>query len=260
MIQSALYREPVLVDSVLHRHKKLLPLTDFSIAGGMHAVFITATEFPQAALDFPLVFINVGDAGASADATQADRTLLTPIALLGLSADENLHVDNGRWTGRYVPAFIRRFPFIAAAVDGADAPGVFVDAGWPGFNDTAGEPLFTEDGKPAETLTRAMEFLERFEQEAQRTSQFCARLAELDLLKEMQADATLPTGDVVRVDGFLAVDETKLLALPDAVVLELHRNGILTLLHAHLMSLANLRYLVQRKADRETAKAAPVAT
>lgn len=256
MIQSALYRDPVLVDSVLHRHKKLLPLTDFSIAGGMHAVFITATEFPQAALDFPLVFINVGDAAA---ATEAERTLLTPIALLGVSADENLHVDNGRWTGRYVPAFIRRFPFIAAAVDGADAPGVFIDGGWPGFNDSAGEPLFTDQGKPAETLTRAMEFLERFEQEAQRTRQFCARLAELDLLKKMQADATLPTGDVVLVDGFLAVDETKLLALPDAVVLELHRNGMLTLLHAHLMSLANLRYLVQRKAERVAAKAASVA-
>ena len=253
MIQSALYRDPVLVDSVLHRSKKLLPLTDFSIAGGMHAVFITATEFPQAALDFPLVFIHVGDAAAT---TEAERTLLTPIALLGVSADENLHVDNGRWTGRYLPAFIRRFPFIAAVVDGADAPGVFIDAGWPGFNDSAGEPLFTEQGEPAETLTRAMEFLQRFEQEAQRTRQFCARLAELDLLKEMQADATLPSGDVVLVDGFLAVDETKLLALPDAVVLELHRSGMLTLLHAHLMSLANLRYLVQRKADREAAKAA----
>lgn len=168
MIQSALYRDPVLVDSVLHRRKKLLPLTDFSIAGGMHAVFITATEFPQAALDFPLVFINVADADAATDA-DAERRLLTPIALLGVSADDNLHVDNGRWTGRYVPAFIRRFPFIAAAVDGANAPGVFIDAGWPGFNDTTGEPLFTEQGKPAETLTRAMEFLERFEQEAQRT-------------------------------------------------------------------------------------------
>ena len=44
------------------------------------------------------------------------------------------------------------------------------------------------------------------------------------------------------------------------MVLELHRNGMLTLLHAHLMSLANLRYLVQRKADREAAKAAPAAT
>ena len=253
MIQSALYRDPVLVDSVLHRHKKLQPLTDFSIAGGMHAVFITATEFPQAALDFPLVFINVGDA---AEATDAARSVLTPIALLGVSADENLHVEGGRWTGRYVPAFIRRFPFVAAAVAGADAPGVFIDAGWPGLNDSVGEPLFDDQGQPAETLTRAMAFLERFEQEAQRTRQFCARLAELDLLKEMQADATLPTGDLVRVDGFLAVDESKLLALPDAVVLELHRNGMMTLLHAHLMSLSNLRYLVQRKSDREAAKAA----
>jgi hypothetical protein len=38
--------------------------------------------------------------------------------------------------------------------------------------------------------------------------------------------------------------------LPDAQVLEMHRNGMLGLVHAHLLSLANMQALVERKGKR----------
>ena len=48
----------------------------------------------------------------------------------------------------------------------------------------------------------------------------CRRLRELDLLHDMRFDATLPDGSKLGVDGFLTVDEKKLGALDDAVVVE----------------------------------------
>jgi len=66
----------------------------------------------------------------------------------------------------------------------------------------------------------------------------------------MQADVTLPGGQTVKVEGFMSVDEDKLNKLPDATVLELHRNGMLMLLQVHLLSMNNLRDLVDRKAAR----------
>jgi len=244
VIQSALYRSPVLLDPALHRDWKVGALSDFSIARGMHAVFLNAAEFAQAALEFAVVFVHAGERDAAGAPT------LSPIVLLGLSQGENLHVDGGRWDGRYIPAFIRRYPFLTANLRGTGSTGVLIDSAWSGLSGSEGEPLFDAADKPAPALQRAIQFLEVFEAESQRTRAFCAHLATLDVLKEMKADATLPDGGTLSVDGFLAVDEEKLRALPDATVLELHKSGMLMLLHMHLLSLHNLRHLVERKARR----------
>lgn len=249
MTNSALYRDPQMLDSVLHRHKKLKAPSNFAVTKNMHAVFLAATEFPQAAPEFAIIFVNTGER------LPDGKPMVSPVALLGLVANENLRLDGDQWVGRYMPAFIRRFPFLTARVEGSDAPGVFVDAAWEGFNDTDGERLFDDEGKATDALKRAIEFLQRFDDEHLRTRAVCQRLVELDILKEMTADATLPNGESVKVEGFLSVDEDKLNGLPDATVLELHRSGILMLLHAHLISLNNLRDLVERKAARIAARA-----
>ena len=252
MINSALYREPELLDPARHRGLKMGTLADFSITKGMHGAFITVTEMPQAALEFPIVFIHSGERDA------AGRPTVSPIVLLGLAVNENLFVDGARWDARYIPAFIRRYPFLTATLRHAGTTGVMVDRAWSGFSEREGEALFEADDQPAPALQRAMEFLQMFETEAQRTRSFCARLAELDLLREMKADATLPQGQTLSVDGFLVVDEEKLHKLDDMIVIEAHRNGMLMLLHLHLASLANMRHMVERKA-RRAAAAAPVA-
>jgi len=247
LINSALYRDPQLLDSKLHRRKRLKRLEDFSITRNMHAVFVAAAEFPSAGIDLPIIFVNTGER------TALGQPMVAPVALLGLVANENLHLDGTRWDARYLPAFIRRFPFLTAGVPGSSTPGVFIDMAWSGVNDTEGEALFDADGKPTEMLANSISFLQRFDEEQQRTRAFCARILELDLLKEMQADATLPNGETLKVDGFLLVDEAKLRDLPDAVVVELHRSGMLGMMHAHLMSLGNVQHLVERKATRVAA-------
>lgn len=251
MINSALYREPQLLDPAHHRALRMGTLSDFSITRGMHGVFVTATEMPQAALEFPLVFVHTGERDASG------RASISPIVLLGIAQNENLFVDGTRWDARYIPAFIRRYPFLTATLRNAGATGVMIDRAWSGFSETEGEPLFDAGDKPSPALERAMNFLEMFETEAQRTRMFCNRLAELELLKEMKADATLPDGMTLSIDGFLVVDDEKLQKLPDDRVLEMHRNGMLMLLHLHIASLNNMRALVERKARRvQAAKAA----
>jgi hypothetical protein len=251
LVNSALYREPVLLDSKIHRHKRLQTLDDYSITSGMHAVYLTATEFPHAALEFPIIFVN------TAEKIENGKKMISPVALLGLTVNENLHVADKRWSARYVPAFIRRYPFLTAPVQGLQQPGVFIDLAWRGVSDSDGEPLFDDEGKPTPMLQRAIDFLTRFDEEQQRTTLFCKRIVELDLLTEMQADATLPSGETLKVEGFLVIDEPKLGALPDATIIELHRSGMLMLMQSHLMSLINVRHLVERKAVKMAAAQAP---
>ena len=244
----SLYHRPVPLDPAQHLKRRIVPLADYSIARELHAVHITATEFPQAALEFPIVFVETGNSDG------AGRPEMTPAALLGLSHGENLYVDGGRWDARYIPASIRRYPFLTATLPGADGVNVLVDDAWIGFGEHAGEPLFEADATPAPALRRAMDFLERYAHEAERTRAFCERLRRLGVLKEMKAEATLPNGQSISVDGFHTVDEDRLRAFPDDTVLELWRNGMLMLIQLHLVSLANIRHLVNRKAVRVAAQ------
>jgi len=244
----SIYRRPIALDPALHRGRRVLPLSDFSIAGEVHAVPITATEFPHAALEFPIVFVETGTRDG------AGRAAMTPAALLGLSDGENLYVDRSRWDARYIPAYIRRYPFLTATLPGSGGINVLIDEAWGGFGEQAGEPLFEADDSPAPALRRAMDFLERYEHEAERTSAFCERLRRLGVLKEMKADATLPNGEAISVDGFHTVDEDRLRAFPDETVLELWRNGMLMLIQMHLVSIVNIRHLVNRKAARVIAQ------
>jgi hypothetical protein len=54
------------------------------------------------------------------------------------------------------------------------------------------------------------------------------------------------------VSGLLVVDDKKLAALPDATVLSLFRSGELHLVSMHLVSLANMKELVDRMAQRRS--------
>jgi len=236
---SALFRAPEPLDPSRHGALRLAPLRDYSIAARMHAVFVAATEIPEAALEYPIVFVQSGEL----DECGVPR--VSPVALLGLAQGENLYVEGSRWTARYVPAFVRRYPFVSGR------QGPMLDVAWSGLSAVEGEPLYDAQGRPGAQLAEALSFLERFDAEALRTQLFTARLAALDLLRPMQADATLPDGQTLTVEGFRVVDEERLRALPDADALELHRCGMLMLAHLHRASLAHMRRLVERKARRE---------
>lgn len=241
-----LYRRPVPLDSSRHAKRRVQPLADWRFCANQHAAYLTVTEIPHAALEFAVVFVRDGDT-------------VSPVVLLGLEAGENLFVDpaTGNWRARYVPAAFRRYPFITSQAQPGQPAQVLVDESWPGFGEVEGEPLFGPSASPGgnagqtPALARALEFLQRFEDEVARTRAFCTRLAELGVLEPMKVDATLPGERKLRVDGFEAVDEKRLSELPDATVLELFRNGMLGMLQLHLASVANVRNVVDRKGERE---------
>ena len=95
--------------------------------------------------------------------------------------------------------------------------------------------------------------LETLETEIQRTRLVGKRLLELDVLREMRFDATLPDGRQHTVDGFLTVDDQKMTNLPEKVVAELHRSGVLGLVHMHWVSMGNMRRLVDWYVERSAA-------
>jgi hypothetical protein len=124
------------------------------------------------------------------------------------------------------------------------------DAASAALAGSEGEPMFTPEGEQSKLMTEIVGQLEKLEVEIQRTQNICRLLRDLDLLQEMRYDATLPDGSKLSLDGFLVIDEAKLNALADDKVLDLHKNGILGLIHAHYISMGNIRKVLEWHAER----------
>lgn len=237
------YQTPVVLNSEEHREWKLRPLPGVGFTRNAHAVLLLAHEFFDAAREFPIVFVRDGDS-------------VTPIAMLGLADQENLFTDNsGRWFARYIPAYIRRYPFILSepindqtylAVDTA-CEAVVTGAG-------DGQRLFDENGEMTEALKTIQEFVSQFQDSFNVTRQYTKMLDELGLFREMSLKAIMKSdGAEHSLAGFLIIDEEKLQNLPDEKIVELHKTGALRGIHTHLFSLANVNQLIERQAAKKTA-------
>lgn len=246
MINQALHRQAVAADSAEHRFVRMkVPVTDWSIASEVNSLFIAVTEFGDAARDYPVVFVRAG--------TEDDgKPAIAPIAVLGVKPAQNLFVENGQWRAAYQPAIIRAYPFCVGRLD-AERFAICFDAAWSGIGGSEGQRLFDDEGGPTPFLAEVQKQMELMENEITRTRVMCRRLRDLDLLREMRFDATMPDGSKLTVDGFLTVDDQKLDKLGDAAVLELHRSGLLGLIHAHFVSLGNMRKLLDWHLARQQA-------
>lgn len=208
-------------------------------ASGQHLAFaretnsllMAVTELPLAALDLPCVFVASGDQH-------------TMVSVVGLRDKENLYIDaEGRWDPHsYLPAFIRRYPFVLAEQPGSDQLTVCVDESFDGLNGSDGEALFTSEGKDTPYLQQLQKFLLDFHNDMQRTTLFAKRLHELGLLVERNIDFKLGEQHL-NLNGFKVVDEDKLRQLAPDVVQELFTSGALGWIHAHLLSLNNVSKL-----------------
>ena len=239
MSDAVYYEKPVALDREKHRNLKVRATGSFGFAGKANSLYLAGVEFNEACKEFAIVFTRVG----------SGRTV--PVAMLGLRARENLFVDaEGKWDASYIPAFVRRYPFVLAELPGRAEMAVCVDEAFTGLNSSQGEPLFDAQGKDTPFLHNALDFLQRYQAEYMRTELFCQRLEQAGLLMEMNAKADLVDGRSFTINGLMIVDEKKLLALPDPAALSLLRSGELHLISMHLVSLSNMQKLVDRMAAR----------
>lgn len=237
MKQLLIYDQPIVLNRVQHRHLRIKPsLTDFRFARTTNSVPLTTLEFADAARDYPIVF--------SGDPEQPGM----PAALLGLSHEDNLFVqDDGAWAAdSYVPAFVRRYPFVVANQDDAsDGFAVCIDKSFL-CEEQEGLALFDESGADTPALTRALTFLTDCQRAIERTQAFMQQLRESKLLIARAIQVEQPGGGRQSLNGFCVVDEERLQKLGSRVLEKLSRTGTLGLLYVHLMSLTNVRRLSAR--------------
>lgn len=230
--QLLIYRDVQPITRDKHGELSLKVGKDFGFASAVNSVPLMAAEFPTAASDLPIVF------------TEAEGSVL-PVAVLGIEQDANLMVDaEGQWRGEYVPAFLRRYPFVFASSEEGKTFTLCIDEAYDGLNrEGRGERFFDSDGERTQYLAKVLDFLQDYQAHFQRTRAFCTRLVELDLLEAVEAQISLPEGGKRTLTGFKAVNRQKLKALPESTLQAMLGSDELEMLFIHLQSMRNFNRL-----------------
>lgn len=217
------YKNPQPINSQRHAKAGIKELHDFRFARDTNSVPLGADELFVALAFYPIVF------------TQTDPPV--PAAVLGVGGNRNAFVDEtGQWRANtYIPAYIRRYPFILATAP-ANQAYLAIDEAAESFSPQGGERLF-EGIAPSKVTQQALEFCQAFQAQFQIAQALGEVLKGAGVLVSRRIDIQRTDGARVSLDGFQVVDETRFDALPDDKFLEWRRRRLLGLVYAHLMSM-----------------------
>ena len=226
-----LYASASVLDRDRHASLRFAPGADFAFAAGTNSLPVVLSEFVHLARFCPLALVRAEGGDPIA------------VAVLGFASGENLFLDpSGNWLGPYIPAWLRRYPFLLAQ-SGTPAVGHFVlaaDLTARHFAAGQGDPVFRADGT-SDAIGHAMGFCLRFEQELAATRAFGRTLAEAGLLTEeteADRDASL---------SFLGIDHEALARLRSRRLADWRDNGMLAAALAIIASQRRWRSLSARR-------------
>ncbi len=229
-----MFKNIVALDRVTHRDLHFNPNQTYAFAAQMMVTPIVAGEANLIAREYPLLF-----------ALQPDRL---PLALLGVDKDRNAYVDaNGHWLARYIPAHLRRYPFMLAdSAATPDAEGarnftVMIDSAAPHLQGNQGSALLGAAGEPTAILQQVQQVLMSLQRDELRTRKLVTEIESAGLLRERVLEARPKKGKPFALEGLRIIDKEKFAALPADTLLSLHQSGALALIYAHLLSLNNLQ-------------------
>jgi hypothetical protein len=232
------YHNPEPLDAQRHGNLGLTANFDFSFTREVNAVPINMIEMPQLCHYYPIAFSPDENA--------------TPVVLLGLRDGENLFVDSqGNWLEHaYIPAYIRRYPFIFSELPDSDQLTLCVDMNSDGVAEDTDQPFFDSEGNATELANNAMEFCKSYHAAAQQTMAFSRALADADLLVERQAELNVAGGRKLNFSGFRIIDEEKFGQLDNDTFLQWREKGWLPFIYAHLFSGAQWQRLTRLLNER----------
>jgi len=228
-----MYKSVEVINLDQHKNMATKEVNSLDFAKKTISMPIGFIEFYEACRDYPIFFAK--DINGSWFAT----------ILLGYK-DTNLLIDDeGKWKpGKYLPAFVRRYPFILVKTDDENFSLAFDGDCSEALNETNKDRcFFDKDGNASELTKNAMKFLIEIQNTVQATEQFIKDLIELDLLEEKTAQIVSKEGETHAVNGLFVVSEQKLGALSDKKKAELCKKGAIPLITAHLISLGNIHRL-----------------
>lgn len=221
---------PILLDK--HQNTKIKAIANFDFAKDINMGPVMLHEFSKVAPIYPIVFIEGSKEGS-----------FKPVSLFGLEPSENLFIKEDIWQATYIPATIRRYPFVLASSPDSKHFTVCVDENCTDLNEEEGQALFTEEGQPTEILEKAKLYLQELQKMETFTDEFVNYLIQQKLLVPLNIKVPI-NNSLKTINGAYAINEELLNLLPDETFVEMRQKGYISAIYAHLVSIAQVDRLV----------------
>jgi hypothetical protein len=220
--QVMFYRQPEPLSIDRHRNLGAKRIErPFAFLLQAHVVPITVNEFGVAAGSYPVIFAG------------PDKT---PLAVMGARSGENVFVSPAGEVDpeAYLPAFVRRYPFVFAADNSGERLVLCIDRAAPMIGENPDVPLFNGD-QPSQYTQEAMEFCKEFERHRRATEEFLKIVTEYNLFENKTV--TLANRNPDGTEGPVQTI---------AELLRLKESGALGPIYAHMVSLLQWPKVIQR--------------
>lgn len=215
-----------ILDAQAHRHLRLRPVSPLM----QQFVVVVPSEFPSAAAICPILFAKDPETGR-----------FYAGALFGFKAGENLLADSQSGVAPFRPLEQQREGFFISGDD------VAIDCASPRISETAGEPLFDEDGGPTQATRQIQRILGLLHAGLAESERFIAALTGHRLIEPVDISLRFDDGERVDLVGLYTVSLDRLHALDDAAVLSLFRSGDMQLAYCVASSLKQVGVLADRR-------------
>ena len=228
-------------------HADLRVITDYrsSFGDAQMQVMVFPFEFRNIQACYPIFF--------QADANDQ----FYPVALLGFEEGENLFLDEPNWRAPYVPAMLRRQPFLVGVKDANTEAGgttqarvLSIDLNHPRVSRDEGEALFKPLGGRTDFLEEQAGLLETLHDGLSHCQEFTNALAEQGLIESVTLDISLSNGSRNQLIGLSGINEERVQELSGDVLEEFNRRGFLLPLFMAMASSTNMRTLIDLKNEQ----------
>lgn len=229
-------------------HKDVRVRTYFGAEFGDQVGMVQAypTEFAELQREYPIFF------------RKDPQGAYHAVVLLGFAEDENLFLQDDRWTASYLPGAVARGPFLIGfqeqTVDGQlrSEPVIHVDLEHPRVSrgEVPGQPLFMPHGGNSPYLDYIARVLHGIDVGVRANEDMFAALDIAGLIRPMDLEVRVTEDYVAKVTGLHGIDRDALAALGGEALQELHRKGWLEGAYLVLASVNNVSRLIAEKQRR----------
>ena len=230
------------LDNITHKDLKIRPGYRKGEGFDIGVTRVFPMEFSELQMEYPIVFSRNKESGQ-----------LEPVALLGLSKNENLFLQNDAWDAHYIPLTIERQPFLIGFQESMDSgipqrqPVVHIDLDHPKVSRSEGQAVFLEHGGESPLLERINSVLLTIHQGNEINQDFSKVLVGLDLVETSAMEFSLVNGEKHTLTGLHIINQDRLSKLNGNALETLHQHGHLQSIYMMLASLPNFRKLIDRK-------------
>lgn len=222
------------------KHRQLRIKAGYGAALGDAVMYVMTypMEFRDIQSCYPILFTKDPNSGSFFAA-----------AVFGFEADQNLFLRDNGWDAAYIPAMVRRQPFLIATGGQRDKSTAVVslDRDHPRVSQNNGEALFDAEGQPTEFLNHKIALLDKVHRGLQHGRGFIQTLLQYELLEQINLDIAFNDGSKKSVQGYYSIAEERLYQLKGDVLESLNQAGYLQPVFMAVASLSRMRDVIERR-------------